>query len=67
MTDVSLPLNLHVPNLKLTLQPNFLRKGDRVRLKQGITGTCLTNSAVDLHSLPRIDVVLLSDHDEYVP
>ena len=42
--------------------PNFLHAGDHVHLGPGVTGTRLTNPAVDLHDLPNIDVVLLSHY-----
>jgi len=42
--------------------PNFLHKGDHVHLGPGVTGTRETNPALDLHELPRIDVVLLSHY-----
>jgi L-ascorbate metabolism protein UlaG (beta-lactamase superfamily) len=42
--------------------PNFLHAGDHVHLGPGVTGTRVTNPAVDLHSLPRIDAVLLSHY-----
>lgn len=35
---------------------------DHVHLGPGVTGTRLTNPAVDLHALPRIDAVLLSHY-----
>lgn len=45
-----------------SLQPNFLHAGDHVHLGPGVTGTRRTNPAVDLHELPRIDLVLLSHY-----
>lgn len=42
--------------------PNFLHAGDHVHLGPGVTGTRVTNPAVDLHDLPRIDAVLLSHY-----
>ena len=41
---------------------NFLHAGDHVHLGPGVTGTRLTNPAVDLHELPRIDLVCLSHY-----
>jgi len=46
--------------------PNFLHAGDHVHLGPGISGVRRTNPAVDLHELPRIDVVLLSHYHGYV-
>ncbi|MGZ3184076.1 MAG: MBL fold metallo-hydrolase [Telluria sp.] len=46
--------------------PNFLHKGDRVRLGYGLTSERLTNPALDLDSLPPIDFVLLSHlHEDH--
>lgn len=42
--------------------PNFLHAGDHVHLGPGVTGTRVTNPALDLHDLPRIDAVLLSHY-----
>ena len=44
---------------ELMLNP---KAGDHVHLGPGITGTRLTNPAVDLHDLPRVDAVLLSHY-----
>lgn len=48
--------------VRLMTDPNFLHKGDHVHLGPGVTGTRETNPAVDLHDLPRIDLVLLSHY-----
>lgn len=48
--------------VRLMTDPNFLHAGDHVHLGPGVTGTRITNPAVDLHELPRIDVVLLSHY-----
>ena len=48
--------------IRLMTDPNFLHAGDHVHLGPGVTGTRLTNPAVDLHELPNIDVVLLSHY-----
>lgn len=46
--------------------PNFLHKGDRVRLGYGLTSERLTNPAIDLADLPPIDFVLLSHlHEDH--
>ena len=42
--------------------PSFLHAGDHVHLGPGVTGERVTNPAIDLHELPRIDVVLLSHY-----
>jgi L-ascorbate metabolism protein UlaG (beta-lactamase superfamily) len=42
--------------------PNFLHAGDHVHLGPGVTGERVTNPAIDLHKLPRIDAVLLSHY-----
>jgi L-ascorbate metabolism protein UlaG (beta-lactamase superfamily) len=48
--------------LRLMTDPNFLHAGDHVHLGPGVTGTRQTNPALDLHALPRIDMVLLSHY-----
>jgi len=48
--------------VRLMTDPNFLHAGDHVHLGPGVTATRQTNPAVDLHELPRIDVVLLSHY-----
>lgn len=48
--------------IRLLTDPNFLHEGDHVHLGPGVTGTRLTNPALDLHQLPRIDAVLLSHY-----
>ncbi|KAI9818082.1 MAG: hypothetical protein M1827_000707 [Pycnora praestabilis] len=48
--------------IRLMTDPNFLHAGDHVHLGPGVTGTRRTNPALDLHDLPRIDVVLLSHY-----
>ncbi|PGG96350.1 hypothetical protein AJ79_09623 [Helicocarpus griseus UAMH5409] len=50
--------------IRLMTDPNFLHKGDHVHLGPGVTAERLQNPAVDLHELPRIDVVLLSHYHE---
>ncbi|KAL4810652.1 beta-lactamase superfamily domain-containing protein, partial [Aspergillus unguis] len=42
--------------------PNFLHAGDHVHLGPGVSATRKTNPAVDLHELPRVDLVLLSHY-----
>ncbi|KAK5132542.1 hypothetical protein LTR08_008859 [Meristemomyces frigidus] len=48
--------------IRLMTDPNFLHAGDHVHLGPGVTGTRLTNPAIDLHQVPRIDAVLLSHY-----
>ncbi len=48
--------------IRLMTDPNFLHAGDHVHLGPGVTGTRLTNPAIDLEDLPNIDVVLLSHY-----
>lgn len=48
--------------LRLMTDPNFLHAGDHVHLGPGVTGTRLTNPAIDLEDLPPIDVILLSHY-----
>ncbi|KAA6407431.1 MAG: hypothetical protein FRX48_08674 [Lasallia pustulata] len=48
--------------IRLMTDPNFLHAGDHVHLGPGVTSTRLTNPALDLHSLPPIDAVLLSHY-----
>lgn len=47
---------------RLMTDPNYLHAGDHVHLGPGVTGTRLTNPAVDLEDLPRIDTILLSHY-----
>lgn len=48
--------------VRLMTDPNFLHAGDHVHLGPGVTSTRRTNPAIDLHDLPRIDMVLLSHY-----
>jgi hypothetical protein len=48
--------------VRLMTDPNFLHKGDHVHLGPGVTGVRVTDPAVGLDELPRIDVVLLSHY-----
>lgn len=48
--------------IRLMTDPNFLHAGDHVHLGPGVTSTRRTNPAVDLHDLPKIDMVLLSHY-----
>lgn len=48
--------------IRLMTDPNFLHAGDHVHLGPGVTGTRVTNPAIDLHQLPKIDAVLLSHY-----
>lgn len=48
--------------IRLMTDPNFLHAGDHVHLGPGVTGTRVTNPAIDLHEVPRIDAVLLSHY-----
>jgi len=48
--------------IRLMTDPNFLHAGDHVHLGPGVSSVRRTNPAVDLHELPRIDVVLLSHY-----
>ncbi|KAK2765189.1 hypothetical protein FQN54_008888 [Arachnomyces sp. PD_36] len=50
--------------IRLMTDPNFLHKGDHVHLGPGVTGERVTDPAMDLHELPRIDAVLLSHYHE---
>ncbi|RMJ21069.1 hypothetical protein PHISP_08062 [Aspergillus sp. HF37] len=52
--------------IRLMTDPNFLHAGDHVHLGPGVSSTRRTNPAVDLHELPRIDLVLLSHYHAYV-
>ncbi|KAF2178592.1 Metallo-hydrolase/oxidoreductase [Zopfia rhizophila CBS 207.26] len=49
-------------SLRILTDPNFLHAGDHVHLGPGVTGTRLTNPAIDLHQLPRIDAIFLSHY-----
>ncbi|KAL4813007.1 beta-lactamase-like protein [Aspergillus spinulosporus] len=48
--------------VRIMTDPNFLHTGDHVHLGPGVTSARRTNPAVDLHELPRIDLVLLSHY-----
>ncbi|KAL4928027.1 MBL fold metallo-hydrolase [Aspergillus undulatus] len=48
--------------VRIMTDPNFLHAGDHVHLGPGVSSTRKTNPAVDLHELPRIDLVLLSHY-----
>lgn len=48
--------------IRIMTDPNFLHAGDHVHLGPGVTGMRMTNPAVDLEMLPRIDAVLLSHY-----
>lgn len=50
--------------LRILTDPNFLHAGDHVHLGPGVNGTRLTNPAIDLEELPRIDVIFLSHYHE---
>lgn len=50
--------------IRILTDPNFLHAGDHVHLGPGVSSTRRTNPAVDLHDLPRIDLVLLSHYHE---
>ncbi|KAF2810395.1 Metallo-hydrolase/oxidoreductase [Mytilinidion resinicola] len=48
--------------MRVMTDPNFLHAGDHVSLGPGISAERITNPAVDLQDLPRIDAVLLSHY-----
>jgi len=48
--------------IRVMTDPNFLHAGDHVHLGPGVTGERVTNPAIDLHDVPRIDAVLLSHY-----
>jgi hypothetical protein len=50
--------------VRLMTDPNFLHAGDHVHLGPGVVGTRITDPALGLEELPRIDVVLLSHYHE---
>ena len=52
--------------IRLMTDPNFLHAGDHVHLGPGVTAQRIKDPSVDLHDLPRIDVVLLSHYHEFV-
>ena len=60
-------ISVYIDSRSNTVQPNFLHAGDHVHLGPGVPSTRRTNPAVDLHDLPRIDLVLLSHYHEYTP
>lgn len=48
--------------IRVMTDPNFLHAGEYVHLGPGVSAERITNPAVDLHDLPRIDAVLLSHY-----
>ncbi|KAJ5503846.1 hypothetical protein N7463_006720 [Penicillium fimorum] len=50
--------------IRIMTDPNFLHAGDHVHLGPGVSSERLTNPDIDLHDLPRIDLVLLSHYHE---
>jgi len=50
--------------IRILTDPNFLHAGDHVHLGPGVTATRVTNPAIDLHELRRIDAILLSHYHE---
>ncbi|KAJ5884692.1 hypothetical protein N7495_009202 [Penicillium taxi] len=48
--------------IRLMTDPDFRISGDHARLSPGISSTRLTNPAIDLRELPRIDIILLSHY-----
>jgi L-ascorbate metabolism protein UlaG (beta-lactamase superfamily) len=50
--------------VRLMADPNFLHAGDHVHLGPGVTEARVTDPAVRLGELPRIDVVLFSHYRE---
>ncbi|CAL8580647.1 hypothetical protein XPA_006368 [Xanthoria parietina] len=48
--------------VRIMTDPNFLHAGDHVHLGPGVTGTRKTNPAIELHDLPRIDLICLSHY-----
>jgi L-ascorbate metabolism protein UlaG (beta-lactamase superfamily) len=46
--------------------PNFLHKGEHVRLGYGLRSTRLTNPAIEVDALPQLDLVVLSHlHEDH--
>jgi L-ascorbate metabolism protein UlaG (beta-lactamase superfamily) len=50
--------------ITILTDPNFLHAGDHVHVGYGITGTRLTNPAIEMDALPPFDFVLLSHMHE---
>jgi hypothetical protein len=50
--------------VRILTDPNFLHAGDHVHLGPGVSAQRLKNPAIDIHELPRIDMVLLSHYHE---
>ncbi|OCK98750.1 Metallo-hydrolase/oxidoreductase [Cenococcum geophilum 1.58] len=48
--------------IRIMTDPNFLHAGDHFHLGPGVIGERVTNPAIDLHELPRMDAVLLSHY-----
>ncbi|KAK3713513.1 hypothetical protein LTR37_008471 [Vermiconidia calcicola] len=48
--------------INIMTDPNFLHAGDHVHLGPGVTGTRLTNPAVELEELPAIHAILLTHY-----
>lgn len=50
--------------MRILTDPNFLHAGDHVHLGPGVNATRLTDPAINLEELPRIDAILLSHYHE---
>ncbi|KAA8905552.1 beta-lactamase superfamily domain-containing protein [Sphaerosporella brunnea] len=48
--------------IRIMTDPNFLHAGGHVHLGPGVTGTRITNPAIDLEDIPELDAVLLSHY-----
>ncbi|KAJ6105115.1 hypothetical protein N7523_010189 [Penicillium sp. IBT 18751x] len=59
-----LKLNREWAGIRIMTDPNFLHAGDHVHLGPSVSSTRRTNPAVELHDLPRVDLVLLSHYHE---
>src|ERR1044071_7679341 len=55
---------LRYAGLTILTDPNFLHRGERVRLGYGLRSTRRTNPAIDIDQLPPLDLVLLSHMHE---
>jgi len=57
---------LRYAGFTILADPNFLHRGDRVHLGYGLQSHRLTNPAIDIEQLPRVDLVVLSHlHEDH--
>ncbi|QBD75396.1 MBL fold metallo-hydrolase [Ktedonosporobacter rubrisoli] len=55
---------LQYAGFTILTDPNFLHQGEQIHLSRGLRSTRLTNPAIELETLPHLDLVLLSHMHE---